>query len=126
MAGFSPVGSLPVASVPAGSGVLTELFPGTGVVQFYSVTLTIEWANLKIQVYDFQAEVLADNDPKLRLYDFQAEAVVENNPYVRVADFQAEAVVENDPFIRVYDFQIEVLRSIENARANRRRVLFMP
>jgi hypothetical protein len=93
VAGFLPVGSFPVASVPAGSGgVLNDFSPATASIVIDAHAGTFEHTNLKVRVSSFTAEALVENDPAMRVYSFTSEALVENDPPLRVSSFCVEVL----------------------------------
>lgn len=97
MAGFLPVGSFPVASVPTGEqGNVYNIDVGNAEARGYDYTFT----------YVFQ-------DPT-RVSWIGAEVLHVGDPYARVSWIGAEVLHPGEPAARVSWIGIEVLRSIED------------
>jgi hypothetical protein len=99
VSGFGPIGERPIASVPAGTGVLTTFDAAAAHIRFHGSAGVLEHTGLAVRTAEFLAETL-----------------VENDPISRIAEFLSEALVENNPFLNVFEFQVEVLRTVESIR----------
>lgn len=113
MSGFDPVGSSPVASVPAGSGVTYQVASGYSQFGGYSYTITYTFPASRTSW--FGLEVLHPGDPLARATWLGAEVLHPGQSLARATWLGAEVLHPGDPLARATWIGIEVLRSIETA-----------
>lgn len=128
MAGFDPVGSVPVASIgssavhsatytPAAGGFVFNGYtpslqivgPSTAVYQVARETLGDD-AGL-VRVHQLSRETLGDDQGRVRVYQLAREALGDDVGRVRVHQLAREALGDDVGQVRVYQLVRETLRS---------------
>lgn len=125
MHSFGPVGELPVAHVPAGTGILTAYVPTAAVFRFSGYTGTLEGTYLSVEVPEFVVQPLTAYDPSAQVAEYVAHPLAQYDPSLNVVEFAAHPLTQYNPDLQVAEFQLEVLRSVATVAPAGRRMSLM-
>lgn len=117
MAGFTPVGSTPVASaeVPVLAG--SYIAPAVGVLTLEGSTNS-NLSVVPVRVYEVAAEVLEIGAPQVRINEIAAEVMTPGVSYARINEIAAEVMSPGVSYVNINEIAAEVLRSVTGTLAS--------